>query len=162
MARLWRIAEVALHALALAALASLVLLPALQVIMREFFPAPIIGLEEATRYGLIILVFLAVPSLLLTNQQIRLTEFVARLPRGVRMALERVTLALSGVCFAVIAVAGMASALKNASTRTPTLDIPFWLFTLPMVVGLAVAAVGYVWLSIRRADPPSDDGNAIL
>jgi len=162
MARLWRIAEVALHTLALAALASLVLLPALQVVMRDIFATPIIGLEEATRYGLIILVFLAVPSLLLTNEQIRLTEFVARLPRGLTMTIERVTLALAGISFAVIAVAGMASALKNASTRTPTLDIPFWLFTLPMVVGLAVAAAGYVWVAIRRADPPSDGGNAMF
>ena len=162
MARLWRIAEVGLHVLALAALASLVLLPALQVVMRDIFTAPIVGLEEATRYGLIILVFLAVPSLLLTNQQIRLYEFVARLPHGLRMMIERVTLALAGVSFAVIAVAGMTSALKNASTRTPTLDIPFWLFTLPMVVGLAVAAVGYVWLAIRRADPPSDESNAMF
>jgi TRAP-type C4-dicarboxylate transport system permease small subunit len=162
MARLWRIAEVALRTLALAALASLVLLPALQVVMRDVFTMPIIGLEEATRYGLIILVFLAVPSLLLTNEQIRLTEFVARLPRGLRMTLERVTLALAGISFAVIAVAGMASALKNASTRTPTLDIPFWLFTLPMVVGLAVGAAGYVWVAIRRSDPPSNGGSAML
>lgn len=162
MARLWRIAEVGLNVLALAALASLVLLPALQVVMRDIFIAPIVGLEEATRYGLIILVFLAVPSLLLTNQQIRLYEFVARLPHGLRMRIERVTLALAGVSFAVIAVAGMTSALKNASTRTPTLDIPFWLFTLPMVVGLAVAAIGYVWLAIRRTDPPSDESNAMF
>ena len=33
------------------------------------------------------------------------------------------------------------------------------LFTLPMVVGLAVAAVGYLWVAVRRADPPSGDGN---
>jgi len=162
MARLWRIAEGGLRAFALMALASLIVLPALQVVMRDIFTAPIIGLEEATRYCLIILVFLAAPSLLLTNEQIRLSEFVARLPRGVRMVLERVTLALSGVSFAVIAVAGMMSALKNASTRTPTLDIPFWLFTLPMVVGLVVAAVGYVWVAIRRDDPPPDGGNVVL
>jgi TRAP-type C4-dicarboxylate transport system permease small subunit len=162
MERLWLTAEVALRTLALAALASLVLLPALQIVMRDIFTAPIIGLEEATRYGLIVLVFLAVPSLLLCNEQIRLTEFVVRLPRSLRTAIERVTLILSGISFAVIAAAGMASALKNASTRTPTLDIPFWLFTLPMVVGLAVAAVGCVWVAIRRADPPSDGGNSMF
>jgi len=162
MTKIWRSAEAGLRSLALAALASLILLPALQVVMRDFFSAPIIGLEEATRYGLIILVFLAVPSLLLTNEQIRMYEFVARLPRGLKYGLERVTLALSGVSFAVVAVAGMASALKNASTRTPTLDIPFWLFALPMVVGLGVAAVGYVWMAVRRSDPPIDGGNTML
>jgi TRAP-type C4-dicarboxylate transport system permease small subunit len=73
-----------------------------------------------------------------------------------------VTLAGAGASFAVVAVAGMAGALKNASTRTPTLDIPFWLFTLPMVAGLGVAAFGYVWLAVRRADPPSDGGNEMF
>jgi TRAP-type C4-dicarboxylate transport system permease small subunit len=158
MTRLWRIAETGLRAVALAALASLVLLPALQVAMRDLVSSPIIGLEEATRYGLIILVFAGVPSLLLTNEQIRLSEFVANLPASLRRVLERATMGLAGISFAVIAAAGMASALKNASTRTPILDIPFWLFALPMVVGLAVAAAGYFWLALRRAEPPHGPG----
>ena len=60
---------------------SLVLLPSLQVVLRDFFNAPLIGLEEATRWGLIILVFLAAPLLLSTNEQIRLAEFIDYLPR---------------------------------------------------------------------------------
>ena len=88
------------------ALLSLVLLPSLQVIMRDFFNAPIIGLEEATRWGLIILVFLAAPLLLATNEQIRLAR-VHRLAAASRRAwmLESVILLVSGVSVAVIAYA---------------------------------------------------------
>lgn len=159
MDRLWRHIETALRTIALLALASLVGLPALQVVLRDVFTSPIVGLEEATRWGLITLVFAAVPLLILTNEQIRLTEFVAHLPQRLRAVLERATLLAGGLAFAIVAWAGMASALKNASTRTPTLDIPFWLFTLPMVVGLAAGAIGYLWVGLRRREPPSGTGN---
>ena len=55
--RIWRTAERVLELVAMLALFSLVLLPATQVFMRDMFNSPIIGLEEATRWGLIILVF---------------------------------------------------------------------------------------------------------
>ena len=97
MNRLWPLIERALGAIAVAALASLVLLPSLQVILRDFFNAPIIGLEEATRWALIILVFLAAPLLLSTNEQIRLSEFIDFLPRTPRTLLERAILLVSGL-----------------------------------------------------------------
>lgn len=162
MTALWKALEGGLRVIALTALASLVALPALQVVMRGVFSSPIIGLEEATRYGLIILVFLAVPSLIAGNEQIRLAEFVAALPKAIRVLLERATLLLAAVCLAVIAYAGLGSALKNASTRTPTLDIPFWLFILPMVVGFAVSALGCLWFALRPAPPRTEDATPTI
>lgn len=159
MTTVWRLIETALRTIALLALASLVVLPALQVVLRDVFTSPIVGLEEATRWGLITLVFAAAPLLISTNEQIRLTEFIAHLPERLRGWLERITLLAGGVACAIIAWAGMASALKNASTRTPTLDIPFWLFALPMVIGLAAAAIGYLWVALRPQSPPSGTGN---
>ena len=88
----WSLIERTLGLVAVAALASLVLLPSLQVVLRDFFNAPLIGLEEATRWGLIILVFLAAPLLLATNEQIRLAEFINYLPATSRKLLERVIL----------------------------------------------------------------------
>ena len=76
MDRIWRMIERVLGAVAMLALFSLVLLPATQVFMRDFFNTPIIGLEEATRWGLIILVFFGAPLLIATNEQIRLAEFI--------------------------------------------------------------------------------------
>ena len=161
MTRLWPLIERALATIAVAALASLVLLPSLQVILRDFFNAPLIGLEEATRWALIILVFLAAPLLLSTNEQIRLSEFIDYLPRHARLILERVILLVSGLSVAVIAYAGVLSVMRNMSTRTSTLDIPFWLFAAPMLVGFALAALGYIWFALRRQDPPLGGGTQI-
>jgi len=161
MTRLWPLIERALATIAVAALASLVLLPSLQVILRDFFNAPLIGLEEATRWALIILVFLAAPLLLSTNEQIRLSEFIDYLPRRARLILERVILLISGLSVAVIAYAGVLSVMRNMSTRTSTLDIPFWLFAAPMLIGFALAALGYIWFALRRQDPPLGGGTQI-
>ena len=161
MTRLWPLIERALATIAVAALASLVLLPSLQVILRDFFNAPLIGLEEATRWALIILVFLAAPLLLSTNEQIRLSEFIDYLPRRARLILERVILLISGLSVAVIAYAGVLSVMRNMSTRTSTLDIPFWLFAAPMLIGFAVAALGYIWFALRREDPPLGGGTQL-
>ena len=81
MEQIWRMVERVLGLGAMLALFSLVLLPATQVFLRDFFNNPIIGLEEATRWGLIILVFFGAPLLIATNEQIRLAEFIDYLPR---------------------------------------------------------------------------------
>ena len=161
MNRLWSLIERTFGLVSIAALAALVLLPSLQVILRDFFNAPLIGLEEATRWALIILVFLAAPLLLSTNEQIRLSEFIDYLPRRARLILERVILLISGLSVAVIAYAGVLSVMRNMSTRTSTLDIPFWLFAAPMLVGFALAALGYIWFALRRQDPPLGGGTQI-
>jgi TRAP-type C4-dicarboxylate transport system permease small subunit len=154
--------ERVLGTVAVLALFSLVLLPATQVFMRDFFNAPIIGLEEATRWGLIILVFFGAPLLIATNEQIRLAEFIDQLPRGVRIALERGILFFSGISVACIAYAGFLSILRSMGTRTSVLDIPFWLFASPMLIGFTAAALGYIYYALRRADPPIGGGPGIF
>ena len=51
--------------------------------------------------------------------------------------------------------------MRNMSTRTSTLDIPFWLFAAPMLVGFFAAALGYIWFALRRQDPPLGGGTQI-
>ncbi len=161
MNRTWSLIERVLGLVAVAALAALILLPSLQVVLRGVFNAPLIGLEEATRWGLIILVFLAAPLLLSTNEQIRLAEFINYLPHRARVLLERLILVISGFSVAIIAYAGVLSVLRNINTRTSTLDIPFWLFAAPMLIGFAAAALGYIWFAVRRDEPPLGGGTQI-
>jgi TRAP-type C4-dicarboxylate transport system permease small subunit len=161
MQRIWPIVERSLGAVAMLALAALVVLPATQVMLRDLFNSPIIGLEELTRWGLIILVFLGAPLLISTNEQIRLAEFVDALPARLRKGLERLTLLAGGLALAVIVWSGVLSIARNFGTRTPTLDIPFWLFASPMLIGFAAAAAGYVWFALRRDDPPVGGGPQI-
>lgn len=162
MNALWRWMERACMVLALAALCAIVALPVTQVIMREAFSRPIIGLEEFTRWGLICLVFFGAPLLIRTNEQIRLTEFVDALPKALRLPLERLMLLMGGLAFGLTAWVGLRSALANVGTRTPTIDIPFWLFATPMIAGLGAAGVGYLWFAVRREPPPIGGGPTIV
>ena len=158
MNRVWAAVEKALGVVSLAALACLVLLPFGQVVLRDVFESPIVGLEEATRWGLIALVFLGLPLLLATDAQIRFPELVAQLPRRLRNIIERLTLLLSSVALGTLVWAGIGSILKNRSTRTPTLDIPFWLFASPFLIGIGLTCVGCAWFALRRAPPPLEGG----
>lgn len=157
MQKFWSVLERWLGAIAMVALFSLVVLPALQVVLRGVFNSPITGLEESTRWGLIILVFIASPLLISTNEHIRLAEFIDFLPKPVRIMLERVIMLVSGMSLAIVAVAGGLSIWRNFGTRTPILDIPFWLFAAPMLIGFALGAVGYVWYAVRPK-PPTVEG----
>jgi TRAP-type C4-dicarboxylate transport system permease small subunit len=158
MDAVWRIVEKVFGVVAMLALGALVVLPSTQVFLRDVFDSPVIGLEEATRWALVILVFFGAPLLISTNEQIRLTEFVDLLPRPLRVTLERITLLAGATVLGVIAWSGALSIVRNFGTRTPTLDIPFWLFASPMLVGFGIAAVGYAWFGLRRADPPTGGG----
>jgi TRAP-type C4-dicarboxylate transport system permease small subunit len=132
------------------------------VVMRDVFASPITGLEEATRWGLIALVYLALPLLISTNEQIRFDELVNRLPRRGRAALERLHLLIAAVVIAVLVNAALGSALQHASTRTPILDIPFVVFIAPMVIGLAATALAALYFALRRETPPVEPPNASL
>ena len=160
--RIWRIAERMLAYVAMLALFSLVLLPATQVFMRDMFNSPIIGLEDATRWGLIILVFFGAPLLISTSEQIRFAEIVDLFPRRFRLALERLIFVCSGLAVACIAYAGVLSVIRSSGTRTSVLDIPFWLFASPMLVGFGAAAVGYLYFALRRQGPPVDGAQPII
>ncbi|MGH6922576.1 MAG: TRAP transporter small permease [Propylenella sp.] len=161
MKRLWCLIELNLRGFCLLALFSLVILPSFQVALRDLLNRPIIGLEEATRWSLIILVFSASPLLLSNNEHIRLNEFIGRLPRQARVSLERIILLLCGLSVGVVAWAGFISVAATLGTRTPTLDIPFWLFSAPMLVGFSVSAFGYLLFAFRREEPPLGSGRLI-
>lgn len=153
MRTIWTMIERVFGALGVIALFALVVLPFTQVVMRDVFSAPIAGLEEATRWGLIALVYLSLPLLISTNEQIRFSELVDRMPRRGRTLLERVHLLIAAAALLVLVDAAIGSALKNASNRTPMLNIPFSLFIAPMVIGLSVTAIGALYFALRRTPP---------
>jgi TRAP-type C4-dicarboxylate transport system permease small subunit len=162
MRRAWLAIERVLAAAALTALFALVALPFTQVVMRDLFDSPVMGLEEATRWGLIALVYLALPLLIPQNEQIRFDELVNRLPRRLRTTLERIHLLVAAVTLAVLVNAALGSALQHASTRTPILNLPFVVFIGPMLLGLIAAALAAFYFALRRQAPPVAPPNVSL
>ena len=116
-------------------LALLILTPLAQIVVRGVFNAPMASAEELARYFLICLTFLASSYVTVEGGQIRMEEFQGLLPSRPRWYLQ-MAIELAGVAtFAVIFVAAAVTIGDNLENQTPTLEMPFWLFMAPLLVG---------------------------
>jgi TRAP-type C4-dicarboxylate transport system permease small subunit len=121
--------------ISLALLALLIVTPLAQIIVRGVFNAPMASAEELARYFLICLTFLASSYVTLEGGQIRMEEFQGALPARLRWYLQ-MTIEVAGiVMFGVIFMAAAITIGDNLDNQTPTLEMPFWLFMAPLLVG---------------------------
>src|SRR5690606_1257424 len=119
----------------LALLGLLIVTPLAQILVRGVFNAPMASAEELARYFLICLTFLASSYVTVEGGQIRMAEFQRLLPSRLRWYLQ-MTIELAGVAmFAVIFAATVITIGDNLQNQTPTLEMPFWLFMAPLLVG---------------------------
>jgi len=156
MLSLWRLLSGLCALLCGLALAALVVLPVAQIVMRGVFARPVIGIEEATAYALICASFIGLPLVTARDELIRLREFVDRLPSAIRRALATAMTLASLIAFAWVAWSGWNSALQNAGTRTVALNIPYWLFVAPLVIGMAIASYACLLVLLGRIEPSPD------
>ena len=125
----------------LAMLVVMVALPFVQVVMRELFSSPIVGVEELARFMLICTVFLALPYVVSAGASIRMDEFLVMLPADV---VRFVRLAIAVTAILAFGAAAMASGIaiqKNLNNATPTLGIPYWIFLGAAVVGFGMTTI---------------------
>jgi TRAP-type C4-dicarboxylate transport system permease small subunit len=116
-------------------LAALVVTPLVQITMRGVFNVPLAGAEELAKYFLICLSFLAASYVTREGGQIRMEEFQFLVPPKPRWLLQLV-IELSGVVvFGVLFVASVVTTTRNLNSVTPILEMPFWLFFAPLVLG---------------------------
>jgi TRAP-type C4-dicarboxylate transport system permease small subunit len=121
--------------ISLALLALLIVTPLAQILVRGVFNAPMASAEELARYFLICLTFLASSYVTVEGGQIRMEEFQGLLPARLRWYLQ-MTIELAGMAmFAVIFAATSITIGDNLENQTPTLEMPFWLFMAPLLVG---------------------------
>jgi TRAP-type C4-dicarboxylate transport system permease small subunit len=121
--------------ISLALLALLIVTPLAQILVRGVFNAPMASAEELARYFLICLTFLASSYVTVEGGQIRMEEFQGLLPARLRWYLQ-MTIELAGMAmFAVIFAATSITIGDNLENQTPTLEMPFWLFMSPLLVG---------------------------
>ncbi|HEU0259780.1 MAG TPA: TRAP transporter small permease [Burkholderiales bacterium] len=116
-------------------LAALIVTPLAQITMRGVFNVPLAGAEELAKYFLICLTFIAAPYVTREGGQIRMEELQARLPRRPRWVLQML-IEISGVAvFGVLFVASAVTVSRNMNSVTPVLEMPFWMFFAPLVIG---------------------------
>ena len=119
----------------LALLALLIVTPLAQIIVRGVFNSPMASAEELARYFLICLTFLASSYVTLEGGQIRMEEFQGMLPARLRWYLQML-IEIAGIgMFGVIFLAAAITIADNLENQTPTLEMPFWLFMAPLLVG---------------------------
>ena len=122
-------------------LAALIVTPLAQITMRGVFNVPLAGAEELAKYFLICLTFVAASYVTREGGQIRMEEFQALLPARPRWLLQ-IAIELSGVAvFGTLFVASVVTVVRNINSETPVLQIPFWLFFAPLVLGSLLLAV---------------------
>jgi TRAP-type C4-dicarboxylate transport system permease small subunit len=119
----------------LALLAALIITPLAQIVMRGIFNVPMAGAEELARYFLITLTFIGGSYVTQQGGQIRMEEMQAVIPPHPRWLLQ-LGIELSGIAmFGVLLAAGIITIANNLSNQTATLEMPFWVFMGPLVVG---------------------------
>ena len=125
----------------LALLFLLIATPLAQIVMRSVFNVPMSGAEELARYFMICLVFLGAPLVTLWGGQIGMEEFQALIPPRPRWWLQ-LTIEVAGIVFfGFVAVAAAVTIQNNLRNQTATLEMPFWLFMAPLMIGMALLAV---------------------
>jgi len=122
-------------------LAALIVTPLAQITMRGVFNVPLAGAEELAKYFLICLTFLAGSYVTREGGQIRMEEFQALVPARPRWLLQ-LAVEVSGVAvFGILFVASVVTVSRNLNSVTPILEMPFWLFFAPLVIGSLLLAV---------------------
>ena len=115
--------------------------PLAQITMRGVFNVPLAGAEELAKYFLICLTFVAASYVTRAGGQIRMEEFQFLLPPKPRWILQ-LAIEVSGIAvFGVLFVASVVTVTRNMNSVTPVLEIPFWLFFAPLVVGSLLLVV---------------------
>ncbi len=139
-----------------AMIALMLILPALQVLMRQVFRAPFMGSEELTRFMLICVVFVTLPYITATGANIRMEELLHALPARLRKALAVIIPASGALALAVGGLAVSVAMLSNLNNATPTLGIPYYIFFSAALFGFvfgAIESVIQVWKALAGHQP---------
>jgi TRAP-type C4-dicarboxylate transport system permease small subunit len=122
----------------------------LQVLARELFDFPLVGAEEFVRYLMIWIVLFPLAFTLREGGHIEMTELRDLLPQPVRTGLSYASDICSLIVFGVVSFSSLSVILDNPNNTTATLQIPFWVFFLPNLLGFVLLTVGYVVVLRKR------------
>jgi TRAP-type C4-dicarboxylate transport system permease small subunit len=118
----------------------LMMLTVVDVFMRKFFNAPILGSFEITEFLLVILVFLAIPWAALKKSNVKVDLIVVRFPQKVQAAFSSVTCFLSLIITALFGWYTIPQAfyMLRLEKVSEMLDIPFFPFYFMVAFGFFI------------------------
>jgi TRAP-type C4-dicarboxylate transport system permease small subunit len=126
--------------LSVAMLTLVIVLPALQIVLREVTQTPFIGAAELARFMLICTVFIAFPYVVSSGANIRMEEIQLALPDIIVRWLRPLISFLGVVGFAIIAYSTYIATISNLNNATPTLGIPYYIFFSTTFLGCLMTA----------------------
>ena len=130
----------AFRLLSVAMLTLVIVLPALQILLREVTQTPFIGAAELARFMLICTVFIAFPYVVSSGANIRMEEIQLALPAAIVRWLRPLISFLGVVGFAIIAYSTYIATISNLNNATPTLGIPYYIFFSTTFLGCLMTA----------------------
>jgi TRAP-type C4-dicarboxylate transport system permease small subunit len=128
------------------------LMLAYEVIARYFFNAPTIWAEELSRFFLVWSVFVGSAWLIHSDEHIRVTVVVDRLPDALRRILRVLSILFVLLVASLVAFNGwpiMARSFASGATSGTLMDLPNWWVQLSVVVGFGLLALQAVVEVIR-------------
>lgn len=135
------------------ALGGIIVCILMSIILRNFFDFGLVWVFEASGFLMVSLVFLGVPKNLYQKEDIAVDFVTARLSRGLQKVAWyfRKGVILS-VAFIFVYFLYHHN-LRFGQLRSPTLEIPHWVFYASVLIGPALAILVAVWhlsLGLRR------------
>ena len=145
MAKLLKLAERALDALAIGLFALMFGVIVVQIALRYVFNHPLVWTDEAAQYCFVWVSFLGWTMAARRRIHIGINVVVDRLPAAARRALHLLWCA-AGVAFAlVLVVVGVIIAWRNGDVRMVSIDFAFW----PVYLAVPAAAIFLAFYATR-------------
>ena len=130
----------AFRLLSVGLLTLVIVLPAVQIFLREVTHTPFIGAAELVRFMLICTVFIAFPYVVSSGANIRMEEIQLALPSVIVRWLRPMISFLGVAGFAIIAYSTYVATISNLNNATPTLGIPYYIFFSATFLGCLMTA----------------------
>lgn len=116
-----------------------------QVVLRVVADTSVIGLDELERYLFIVMVYMAIAFTERVDGHIRFDSFLNALPERINKAMRIAILTGSAFVFGVALYSAFISISRNMANMTPILEIPFFIFFLPTILGFLLITLTYLF-----------------
>jgi TRAP-type C4-dicarboxylate transport system permease small subunit len=116
-----------------------------QVVLRVVADTSVIGLDELERYLLIVMVYMAIAFTERVDGHIRFDSLLNALPERINKAVRIAILTGSAFVFGVALYSAFISISRNMANMTPILEIPFFIFFLPTILGFLLITLTYLF-----------------